>query len=96
MSPADIKKTDMNENKNSAKKIAPQEIYRTVAWFGLALLAAGYVRYSIQGELLIMSKILLGLGAAMLIAGLALNYRALVAYFSRRSARISTRLAMSD
>ncbi|MGA8102475.1 MAG: Gldg family protein [Candidatus Acidiferrales bacterium] len=94
MSPADIKKTDMNENKNTTKKVAVQEIYRTVAWFGAALLAAGYVRYSIQGELLIMSKILLGLGAAMLIAGLALNYRVVVAFFSRRSAKMGTNVGV--
>jgi ABC-type uncharacterized transport system involved in gliding motility auxiliary subunit len=94
MSPADIKKTDMNEKKNPTKKVALEEIYRTVSWFGAALLAAGYVRYSIQGELLIMSKILLGLGAAMLIAGLALNYKVVVAFFSKRSAKMGTNVGV--
>ena len=90
MRPAEIKKTDMNEKKNSTKKVALEEIYRTVSWFGLALLVAGYVRYSIQGELLIMSKILVGLGAAMLIVGVAMNYRVIVAFFSKRSSKLGT------
>src|SRR5690242_15371417 len=61
---------------------------RWLAFFGLALAAAGLVRYSTQGELTRFSEILLIGGGVLFLAGLALSYREIVGFFSIRSSRL--------
>lgn len=71
-------------------KIDRQELSRTVGVLGAAMLAAGCVRYSIQGELLLTSKILLIAGGVAVLAFLAFNFRNLMNHFSRRSSKLGT------
>jgi gliding motility-associatede transport system auxiliary component len=61
---------------------------RWLASFGLALAAAGLVRYSTQGELTRLSEILLIGGGVLFLAGLVLSYRDFVTFFSARSSRL--------
>jgi ABC-type uncharacterized transport system involved in gliding motility auxiliary subunit len=76
--------------KRTAKKLDFQEVFRTLGALGGAMVLAGYIRYSIQGELLLTSKILLIAGGVFLLAGIAFNYRAILAYFSKRSSKLGT------
>jgi ABC-type uncharacterized transport system involved in gliding motility auxiliary subunit len=61
---------------------------RWLASFGLALAAAGLVRYSTQGELTRLSEGLLIGGGVLFLAGLVLSYREIVAFFSVRSSQL--------
>jgi ABC-type uncharacterized transport system involved in gliding motility auxiliary subunit len=61
---------------------------RWLASFGLALAAAGLVRYSTQGELTRLSEILLIGGGVLFLVGLVLSYRDFVTFFSARSSRL--------
>jgi ABC-type uncharacterized transport system involved in gliding motility auxiliary subunit len=61
---------------------------RWLAAFGLALAAAGLVRYSTQEELTRLSEILLIGGGVLFLAGLALSYRDFVTFFSARSSQL--------
>ena len=61
---------------------------RWLASFGLALAAAGLVRYSTQGEWTRLSEILLIGGGVLFLAGIVLSYRDVVAFFSVRSSRL--------
>ena len=61
---------------------------RWLASFGLALAAAGLVRYSTQGELTRLSEILLIGGGVLFLAGLVLSYRDFVTFFGARSSRL--------
>jgi len=61
---------------------------RWLAFFGLALAAAGLVRYSTQGELTRLSEILVIGGGVLFLAGLVLSYRDFVTYFSVRSSQL--------
>ncbi len=54
------------------------------------MLVAGYLRYSIQGELLIFSKIMLIAGAVLLLAGIVLGFQRILAFFSKRSSQLGT------
>ena len=65
-----------------------------IGWFGGAMVVAGYIRYTLQGEWLLMSKILLIAGGVFLLAGIALNFRGIVSFFSRRSSRLGTNTAV--
>jgi gliding motility-associatede transport system auxiliary component len=69
-------------------KIDRQELYKTAGTLGAAMVVAGYIRYSIQGELLLTSKILLIAGGVFVLASLGLNYRAILSYFSQRSSKL--------
>ena len=75
---------------STPKKFDLQEIFRTLGALGGAMVLAGYIRYSIQGELLLTSKILLIAGGVFLLAGIAFNYRGILAYFSKRSSKLGT------
>lgn len=66
------------------------ELLKTVGYLGAALMAAGLIRWNIEGVLRLFTKILLGAGGAMLVAALALNFRAVLAFFARRSTRMGT------
>lgn len=61
---------------------------RWLASFGLALAAAGLVRYSTQGELTRLSEGLLIGGGVLFLAGLALSYREIIAFFRVRSSQL--------
>jgi ABC-type uncharacterized transport system involved in gliding motility auxiliary subunit len=67
-----------------------QKLGEVTASFGAALLVAGYLRYSIQGDIERVSKTLLILGAVMLVAGLGMCYRGIMGYFSKRSSQLGT------
>ncbi len=66
------------------------EIAEIIASIGVAGLIAGYIRYSLQGELLTFSKILLIAGAVLFVAGIVLGFRGIIRFFSRRSSQLGT------
>ncbi|HKQ85784.1 MAG TPA: Gldg family protein [Candidatus Acidoferrales bacterium] len=57
---------------------------------GAALLVAGYLRYSIQGDLERLSEVLLIAGGVMFLAGLGMCYRGIIRFFSKRSSQLGT------
>ncbi len=67
-----------------------EEIASFIGTIGVAMLIASGVRYSIQGELLITSKILLIAGGVFVLAAVVLGFRAIVRAFSGRSAQQGT------
>lgn len=75
-------------------KFDRQEIFRTAATLGAALLLAAWLRFEIQGELLRFSKWLMIVGGVLLVVGLAFNYRSLLAYFSRRSSKLGANVVL--
>jgi ABC-type uncharacterized transport system involved in gliding motility auxiliary subunit len=66
------------------------EIGKFAASIGAAMLVAGYLRYSVQSELLLMSKILLIAGAVFVLAGIVLAFSVIAAFFSKRSSKLGT------
>ena len=70
------------------------EIFNTLGYVGGALLLAGYLRYSIQETLSLASKILLIGGGVLVVVSLAVNFRAVIGFFSKRSARLGTNTAV--
>ena len=62
----------------------------TLASLGAACLVAGLLRYAIQGELLLTSKILLVLGGVMLLAGIVFGFGKILTFFSKRSSQLGT------
>lgn len=72
------------------KKVDRPEIARLMGSVGAALLIAGYLRYSIQGEFLLTSKLLLGAGAVLLVGAAAVGFREIIAFFSKRSSQLGT------
>jgi ABC-type uncharacterized transport system involved in gliding motility auxiliary subunit len=75
-------------------KLDVRDLFKTIGWLGAAMALAGYIRYSVQGELLLTSKIMLIAGGAFLLAGIAVNFRGLIAFFSRRSSKLGTNTAV--
>jgi ABC-type uncharacterized transport system involved in gliding motility auxiliary subunit len=71
-------------------RINRHELLKTVGYLGAALVAAGLIRWNIEGLLRLPSQIMLGLGGVMLLAALALNFGAVRGFFARRSARLGT------
>jgi ABC-type uncharacterized transport system involved in gliding motility auxiliary subunit len=57
---------------------------------GAALLISAYVRYSIQGELLQLSEILLIGGGVLILASIVLGFPNIRDYFSKRSSQLGT------
>jgi hypothetical protein len=68
-------------------KLSREEIARFIATLGIAMLISSGIRYLIQGEFLTFSKVLLIAGGLALVAALAIGYKGLIAYFSKRSAK---------
>jgi ABC-type uncharacterized transport system involved in gliding motility auxiliary subunit len=66
------------------------EVGKFFASIGAALLIAGYLRYSIQSELQLVSKLLLVSGAVILLGGIAIGFPGLIAFFSKRSSKLGT------
>lgn len=62
----------------------------TLASVGVACLIAGYLRYSIEDQLLLVSKILLIAGGVLVVAGIVLGFRAILHFFSKRSSQLGT------
>lgn len=60
------------------------------ATIGAACLIAGYLRYTIQGEWLPTAKILVIGGGVLLLTGIVLGFRGILAFFSKRSSRLGT------
>ncbi len=67
-----------------------QEVARFIVTLGLAMLIAGCLRYSIQGEFLTFSKVLLIAGGVFVVAAIAISFRGLMTFFSKRSAQQGT------
>jgi ABC-type uncharacterized transport system involved in gliding motility auxiliary subunit len=61
---------------------------------GVACLVAGYLRYSIEGQLQRFSEILLIAGGVLTLAAVVLGFRGIVKFFSRRSSRLGTNTAI--
>ena len=76
------------------KKWKQREVAEFLASIGMAMLIAGYLRYSIQSELLLFSKVTLIAGGVFLLAGIVLGFRWIVGFFSRRSAQQGTNTAV--
>jgi ABC-type uncharacterized transport system involved in gliding motility auxiliary subunit len=67
-----------------------EEIASFIGTIGVAMLVASGVRYSIQGELLTTSKVLLIAGGVLVLAAVILGFRSIVRAFSGRSAQQGT------
>jgi ABC-type uncharacterized transport system involved in gliding motility auxiliary subunit len=67
-----------------------EELARFIGTTGIAMLIAGYLRYSIQGELLTFSKVVLVLGALLLLASIVIGFRGILSFFSKRSSQQGT------
>src|ERR1700693_4285771 len=63
---------------------------RWLASLGVAMAAAGFVRYTTQNELTTLSKGLLIGGGIFFLAAVALSYHDLAAFFGHRSAKLGT------
>ncbi|MBZ5503264.1 MAG: GldG family protein [Acidobacteriia bacterium] len=57
---------------------------------GAACLIAGYLRYSVQGELLAVSKALLIAGGVLSLAAVVFGFREILNFFSKRSSQLGT------
>ena len=75
-------------------KVNRDELARFLATLGVAALISCGIRYSYQGELLLFSKILLGAGAVLVVASVVLGYRGIAGFFSRRSSKLGTNVAV--
>src|SRR5215469_14566878 len=67
-----------------------QKLGEICSIFGAAGLLAGCLRYSIQGQIENVSKALLIGGAVLLVAGLAMCYKGIIKFFSKRSSQLGT------
>jgi ABC-type uncharacterized transport system involved in gliding motility auxiliary subunit len=67
-----------------------EEIARFIGTIGVAMLIASGVRYSIQGELLTTSKVLLIAGGVFVLAAVILGFRGIARAFSGRAAQQGT------
>lgn len=67
-----------------------QQVVELFASLGAACLISGYLRYSIQEKLLLISKALLIAGGVLLLASLVLGFREILGFFSKRSSQLGT------
>lgn len=67
-----------------------EEMARTGATLGVALLIASYVYYVRQGGLLTYGKVLLIAGGVLLLVSLVLGFKGIVRHFSQRSSQLGT------
>ena len=75
-------------------KLKRSEFFQTAAYFGIALLVAGYVRYSVQEMVTTPTKWILIGGGVLLAAGLAGNFRGVLGFFGSRSGKLGTNTAI--
>lgn len=66
------------------------EIAKFAASIGLAMLIAGYLRYTIQGELLTASKVILIAGGVLVLASIVVGFGEIIKFFSKRSSQLGT------
>lgn len=71
-----------------------REIFRNLGSLGAMLLLAGYIRYSTQEMLTRWNEALLIAGGVLLLAGIAFNFRTVIAFFSKRSSKLGTNTAV--
>jgi ABC-type uncharacterized transport system involved in gliding motility auxiliary subunit len=67
-----------------------EELARFIGTTGIAMLVAGYLRYSIQGELLTFSKVVLAIGALCLLSSVVIGFSGILRFFSKRSSQLGT------
>ena len=67
-----------------------EELARFIGTTGIAMLVAGYLRYSIQGELLTFSKVVLAIGALCLLASIVIGFGGILRFSSKRSSQLGT------
>jgi ABC-type uncharacterized transport system involved in gliding motility auxiliary subunit len=67
-----------------------KETARSLAAVGGACVVAGYLRYSMQSELLRTSEILLIGGGVLLLAAIVIGFQHIVNFFSKRSSQLGT------
>jgi ABC-type uncharacterized transport system involved in gliding motility auxiliary subunit len=67
-----------------------EELARFIGTTGIAMLIAGYLRYTIQHELLIFSKVVLAIGALCLLASIVIGFGGILRFFSKRSSQLGT------
>src|SRR5580700_12292351 len=79
---------------NHRMKLDRKELARFLWVIAAALLIAGYLRYTIQGELLRFSKILLIGGGVVFVAALVVGFPYIMQYFSKRSSKLGTNTAI--
>src|SRR6202034_4908839 len=71
-------------------KFDRNEMARSLAAVGIACVVAGFLRYSIQNEMLRTSEILLMGGGVILLASIVLGFNQLLVFFSRRSSQMGS------
>jgi len=67
-----------------------EELARFIGTTGIAMLVAGYLRYTIQHELLTFSKVVLAIGALCLLASIVIGFGGILRFFSKRSSQQGT------
>ena len=71
-------------------KWSRQEWVELAGSVGAACLIAGYLRYSVQGELLTVSRALLIAGGVLALAAVVFGFREILSFFSKRSSQLGT------
>lgn len=71
-----------------------KEWVRTLGWLGVALLVAGFIRYTIQRQLHPMSDVLLIAGAVLWLAWLVLGFPDILERLSKRSSKLGLNSAV--
>jgi len=66
----------------------------TIGIVGIASLIGGYFRYSYEGELRLVSEILLIGGGVLTLGAIVLGFRGILRFFSRRSSQLGTNTAV--
>jgi len=77
-----------------AMKWTRQQFAEICLSFGVALLIAGYIRYTIQNEVLHLTEGLLIGGGVLLLAAIVLGFESIRGYFSKRSSQLGTNTAI--
>jgi len=72
------------------KKWTRNEWAELAASLGVAAIIGGYVRYSYQNEMLLVSKILLIGGGVLFLGAIVLGFEGILKFFSRRSSQLGT------
>jgi len=67
-----------------------KELFRSAGWLGLVVLAAGGVRYSVEGIFSPVVKICLGVGGVLLVIAVIALHREILGFFSRRSSKLGS------
>ncbi len=66
------------------------EIGQFAGTIGLAMLIAGWIRYSIQNEFSLATKVILIAGGVLVLAGIVLGFQGIIHFFSKRSSQLGT------